>query len=157
MRVGCVTALLMASRSLFAEPSAEPVQPRVNSVAVQGGVLPNVSFVGVEFRRALSTRFELSASGSYGLAAVASVIPRIIFPVTERMSVAVGVGPSFVYEKGGPLEDSRAYAQGIADLVLDLVTADRWLLQVRTGLSANRDDGSFSALPFIGLGIGRVW
>jgi hypothetical protein len=157
MRVGCVMALLVLSRSVFAEPSAEPVQRRASSFAVQGGVLPNVSFAGVEFRHALSTRFELSVSASYGLAAVAAAIPRIAFPIGDRMSLAVGLGPSFAYEKGGPLEDSRAYAQGIADLELSLSTADRWLLQVRTGISAYSEDGSFSALPFIGLGIGRVW
>lgn len=148
--------LLLASRSAFAEPNDEAMELRPNSVAVQAGVLPNVSFIGVELKRSLTTHLEVSLSGSYGFAAVAAVIPRIAFPLAQHVVLAVGAGPSFVYEKG-LLEESRTYAQAIADLELDVVTADQWLLQVRGGISAYRDDGSSNVIPFVGLGIGRVW
>ncbi len=157
MRLLCVVALVLAWREASADTVAREPPPHPSSVAIQAGVLPNVSFVGVELRRVLHPHFEASLSASYGFAAVAAAIARARWHLTPAYVVAAGVGPSVAYEKGGPLEPSRGYIQAVADAELDIETTEQWLLQVRVGVSAHREDHSLTATPFIGLGIGRTW
>lgn len=159
MRAGCVLAVVLAaSGPALAEPAETEPSPKSNALSVQAGLLPNFSFVGVEFRRSLLARLDATVSASFGLAAVLAVIPHVTWPIGRRLTLSTGVGPSVAYEKGAPLEQSgHSYAQAIFDIELNLFTADAWILQCRAGASIYSESDETRTMPFVGLGIGRGW
>ena len=149
-----------ADTSVDLQQPADESPPRPNHWAVQTGLLPSLSVLGLEYSRVALQHLQISGSLSYGYTFDIALVPRVRWPF-GRSAVAVGVAPSLAWQKGGLTsgdEPSGWFLQWLADAELTHETPDHWLLQARIGTTALRSRSmELVFIPVIGLGAGRAF
>ena len=167
LAVLCATtpALADTEAALAAERTATPLatEARVNRLVAQAGVLPGLTFVGVELTHIVHPRFDVSVSAAFGLTMQVAVIPHLRV-AAGRWTFGVGVGPGLGYIELGEDTGSGVWPELLGEATIAYETKSHYLWQLRGGALAFCDgsDGvldcsDVEVTPFAGIGFGKAF
>lgn len=160
LRIALVLALLVATATTaLADPEAQvssattPAAP-TGSLAVQLGILPGFTMVGLEYTHAITPHFELAAdaaAGSFFSSTLsASVIPRLHAAAGGwRFAVGAGAGIMRITDD---VDGEGGLTSGtlVADALVGYETRSHLMVQLRAGVFGYLDRDDMNTQPSLG-------